>query len=191
MIAFLYFALNLASWSLCLLNFIFMKSDTASSLVKGVMCMLCILPVHACSVFKAVVGSVILLLLTMLHPVLWPNHKHFWVACVATLEQKHPSLACVCRYCNEMTFLGSLNVQLFQVCQLLMVGYVPDLTVWSTQLKICLLSSCFYPMCKILYCSNCMACVAVIIWHVLQQSYGTCCSNHTACVAVIVWHVLQ
>jgi hypothetical protein len=45
---FFYFALNLTSWSLCLLTFIFTKSDTASSLVKGVMCMLYSLPFHAC-----------------------------------------------------------------------------------------------------------------------------------------------
>jgi hypothetical protein len=79
--AFFYFAVNLASWSLCLLNFIFMKSDTASSLVKGVMCMLYSLPFHACSIFKAVVGSVILLSLAMLHPILWLNHKLFWAVC--------------------------------------------------------------------------------------------------------------
>lgn len=47
MSAFFCFAPNLASWSLCLLNFILTKSDTASSLVKGVMCMLCSLPYHA------------------------------------------------------------------------------------------------------------------------------------------------
>jgi hypothetical protein len=87
---FLYFAFNLASW-LCLLNFIFTKSDTTSSLVKGVMCMLCVLPFHACSVFKSVMGSVILLSLAVMHPVLWPNHKLFWAVCVCVCM-----CVCVC-----------------------------------------------------------------------------------------------
>ena len=73
-------------------------------------------------IFKALVGSVILLSLAVLHPVLWLIHKLSWSVYGNSGADNIPHLACVCHYCIEMTFLGNLNVQLFEVHELLMVG---------------------------------------------------------------------
>ena len=99
---FFYFALNLASWSLCLLNFIFMKSDTASLLVKGVMFMLYCLPFHACwfsrlswdlssSLTRYAVSCTVAKSQTLLGGVwqLWSRNFPHWLVSVTTAWKLH------------------------------------------------------------------------------------------------------
>jgi hypothetical protein len=114
----IYFALNLASWSCFILNFVFMKNDTASSLVKDVMriaylsmcvdfqgsCRICHPSFTSCAVSCSVTDS----------------QSH--LGCVwQQWRRKHPSLGLGSQL-HWMTFLGNLNVQLFQLHELLMVG---------------------------------------------------------------------